>query len=267
MILALTIVMLHGARLTASNPQVCSAADFAGRGRFEAHMRAQRPGDSVYVPRPFPKDNAAILEDFGQQVQILLNGSTHPLIESGQRALRRAIDGGALHVGIVRESNWRNFRCKNYRGGETVYLLRLYDTTTATELARATMEESGLINGVIYPTDRRAPIWSKTLPTLPEGERLLTAAVGPVQNVEYATSYGSADCDEFMPCVVGRLAGGDGYALLSYSGIYTFDAGSRHVDRRLSARNQSLPSMMPNERLTSVGSTYDVVVKKVADRP
>jgi hypothetical protein len=31
-------------------------------------------------------------------------------------------------------------------------------TTTATELARATVEDSGLINGVIYPTDRRAPV-------------------------------------------------------------------------------------------------------------
>lgn len=85
-------------------------------------------------------------------------------------------------------------------------------------------------------------------------------------NVQYATSYGTIDCDELMPCVVGKLAGRDGYAFLSRSGIYEFDAASRRVDRRFSARYQALPALKPNERVTSVGATYDVVVTKVAVR-
>jgi len=129
------------------------------------------------------------------------------------------------------------------------------------------MEESGLVNGVAYPMDRRNPFWSKPLPTLPEAETLLTAAVGPVLDVQYAMTYGTIDCDELMPCVVGRLAGRDGYAFLSRSGIYLFDASSRRVDRRFSARYQALPPLKPNERMTSLGGTNDVVVTKVANRP
>jgi hypothetical protein len=260
-------VAFQSVRLLASNPEVCGADDLAGRGQFEAHMRTQQPGDPVYTPKPFPKNNAEIVEDFLQQVQVFLNGTKPPLIEGGRRALAQAISQRTLHVGIVRESNWRNFRCTQYRTGETIYLLRLYDTMTATEVARVAMEESGLINGVMYPTDRANPFWSKPLPTLPEGETLLRAAVGPVVDVQYAASYGSVDCDELMPCVVGKLAGREGYALLSRSGIYEFDAASRRVDRRYSARHQNLPARKPNERITSVGGTYDVVVTKVAERP
>ncbi len=263
----LVTVACQSARLFASNPEVCNADDFAGRGRFEAHMRTQHPGEPVYTPKPFPKNDAAIIEDFLQQVQVFLSGTKPPLIEGGRRALAQAIDQGTLHIGIVRESNWRNFRCMHYRSGETIYLLRLYDTTTATEVARVSMEESGLINGVMYPTDRSNPFWSKPLPTLPEGETLLTAAVGTVLDVQYATSYGTIDCDELMPCVVGKLVGRDGYAFLSRSGIYEFNTASRRVDRRFSARYQKLPALKPNERVTSVGATYDVVVTKVADRP
>ena len=258
---------LQSVRLLASNPESCSVDDFAGRGRFEAHMRTQRPGDPVYTPKPFPKNDAAVIEDFLQQVQVFLNRPRPSLIEGGRRALAQAIDQGALHIGIVRISNWKNFRCWNYRSGETIYLLRLYDTTTATEVARATMEESGLIDGVMCPTDRSNPVWSKPLPTLPQGETLLTAAVGPVVDVQYAASYGTIQCDEWMPCVVGKLAGRDGYAFLSRSGIYEFDAENRRVDRSFSARFQFRPALKPNERVTSLGATYDVVVTKVADRP
>jgi hypothetical protein len=272
---------LQSVRVVASNPETCSAEDFTGRGKFEAHMRTERPGDPLYAPKPFPKNNAAVIEDFLQQVQVLLRGPKPPiieggrralaqaieLIERGRRALAQAIDQGTLHIGIVRVSNWKNFRCMNYRSGETIYLLRLYDTTTATEVARATMEESGLIDGVMYPTDRSNPVWSRPLPTLPQAETILTAAVGPVLDLQYAASYGTIQCDEWMPCVVGKLAGRDGYAFLSRSGIYEFEAESRHVDRRFSARNQVLPALKPNERVTSLGATYDVVVTKVADRP
>lgn len=263
----LVIGAFQSVRLFASSPEVCSADDLAARGRFEAHMRSQHTGEPVYTPKSFPKDNAAVVEDFQQQVQVFLNGAIDPVTEDGRQALRQAIDHGALHIGIVRASNWRNFRCTNYRSGETAYLLRLYDTTTATEVARVSMEESGLVNGVAYPMDRRNPFWSKPLPTLPEAETLLTAAVGPVLDVQYAMTYGTIDCDELMPCVVGRLAGRDGYAFLSRSGIYLFDAGSRRVDRRFSARYQALPPLKPNERMTSLGGTNDVVVTKVANRP
>ena len=267
-ILALAAVAaLQSVALFASNPEKCSVDDLAGRGRFEAHMRTQRPGDPVYAPKPFPKNDAAVIEDFLQQVQVFLNGPKPPLLEGGRRALAQAIDQGTLHIGIVRISNWRNFRCKDYRSGETIYLLRLYDTTTATEVARVTMEDSGLIGGLMCPTDHSNLIWSKPLPTLSQGAILLTAAAGPVMDLQYAATYGTIQCDEWMPCVVGKLAARDGYAFLTRSGIYEFEAGSRRVDRGFSARFQTRPALKPNERMMSLGGAYDVVVTKLADRP
>jgi hypothetical protein len=261
------VTALQSVRLFASNPETCSADDLAGREQFEAHMRAQRPGDPEYAPKPFPKNDAAVVEDFRQQVQFFLKGPKPPLIEGGRRALAQAIDQGTLHIGIVRISNWKSFRCWNYRSGETIYLLRLYDTTTATEVARATMEESGLIGGVMCPTDRSNLVWSKPLPTLAQGEAILTAAVGPVVDVQYAAGYGTIQCDEWMPCVVGKLAGRDGYAFLTRSGIYQFEADSRRVDRSFKARVEYRPALKPNERMMSLGAAHDVVVTKIADRP
>jgi len=267
----LVVTVLVSTSLYAWNPTTCSADEFANRGRFEAQMRAARPGDPIYVAKPFPRTDAEVIEDFNQQVQILLSSGTHPLIEGGQSALRRAIEKGTLHIGIVHESNWRNFRCLMYRSGEAVYLLRLFDTSTSTEIGRATIEESGLLNGIIYPLDRRAPIWARALPTLAEGERVLNLTVGKVVDIQYATSYGTVGCDDFMPCIAGRTTGG-GYAFMSYNGVYTFNAGSRRIDQRPTVRDKTelertLQSLGRNEGLTTIGSDYDVIATKVADRP
>jgi hypothetical protein len=276
----LALAALLANQAFAWNPEVCNGNDFAGRARFEAFMRAAKPGDPVYVPKPFPHNNNEVIEDFFQQAQDKVNRPSAPFLEPGQRALRRAMEQGTLHIGIVREANWRNYRCALYRSGETVYLLRLYDTATGTEIARAAIEESGLMNAIMYPLDRTTPIWSKPLLTLPEAEQLLNSAVGKVVDVQYATSHGTIGCDEWLPCVAGRLVGHDGYAIVSYNGIYTFDVGSRRIDQSASSAKDKasvgssmrsfekvLHSLGPHEGLTTVGSNYDVIATKVADRP
>jgi hypothetical protein len=254
------------------NPEVCSPSALDNRGQLEVQMRKARAGDPMYVPKPFPKTNADVTEDFLQQVGPMVNGPTYPLIETGQRALRHAIEQGSLHIGIVRESNWRNFRCAMHRSGESVYLLRLFDTDAGGEIGRATLEESGLMNGVIYPLDRTAAIWARSLPTLPEGEKILNSVFGKVVDVQYATSYGTVGCDEFLPCVAGRLTGSDGYAFVSYNGIYTFNTSNRRIDERPSVKDKTeldrtISSLAHNEGLTTVGGTYDVIATRVADRP
>jgi hypothetical protein len=262
------------------NPEVCSANELAGRGQFQAYMRAAKPGDPMYVPNPFPRNDREVLDDFLLQAKDKVRRRSAPFLEQGQRALKRAIDNDTLHIGVVRETNWRNYRCVSYRSGEIVYLLRLYDTETATEIARATLEESGLMNGIMYPLDRTAPIWSTPLLTLPQAEQLLNAAVGKVTDLQYAMSHGTIGCDEWLPCVAGRIAGRDGYAIVSYNGIYTIDAGSRRIDQSaLSAKdkaavassarafNSLLNSLGPHEGLTTLGSNYDVIATKVAERP
>jgi hypothetical protein len=276
----LAIAALLAKQGFAWNPVTCNGNDLTGRARFEAFMRAAKPTDAVYIPKPFPRNNDEVIENFLHQAQAKVNRSSAPFLEPGQRALRQAMEKGTLHIGVVREANWRNYRCSSYRSGETVYLLRLYDTASGTEIARSTIEESGLMNAIMYPLDRAAPVWSKPLLTLPEAERLLSSAVGKVVDVQYATSYGTIGCDEWLPCVTSRLVGHDGYAIISYNGIYTFDAGSRRIDQSAgSAKDKAaversvrsfekvLHSLGPHEGLTTVGSNYDVIATKVADRP
>lgn len=271
--LMIAILALFGSQLYAWNPVNCSADDLASRSKLASHMRTSKPDDPVYAPKPFPKNDTEIIEDFYQQVQILLNGSTHPLIEGGKKALRRAIDQAVLHIGIVRESNWQGNRCLRPRAGETLYLLRLYDTTTATEVARATLDESGLINELAYPTDRKNPIWAKPLPLLDEGTKILSAAVGArVLEIQYATSFGTINCDSLAPCIVGKISGRDGYAILSLDGIYTFNTASRRVDRggtpdSLDAFRGELKGLAPHEGMMTIGGKSDVVVTKIAERP
>ncbi|HEV2722598.1 MAG TPA: hypothetical protein VG323_21425 [Thermoanaerobaculia bacterium] len=274
------ISALLASQAFAWSPEVCNAGDLSGRARFEAVMRTMKPGDPAYVVKPFPRNNAEVIADFTQQAQDKLNKPVAPFLRAGQNALQQAMEQGALHIAVVREANWRNHRCVQYRSGETVFLLRLYDTAKGVEVARATIEESGLMNGIMYPLDRTAPVWSKPLMTLAEGEGLLNATFGKVVDVQYAMSDGTIGCDEWLPCVSGRIAGRDGgYAVVSFKGIYTFDTESRRVDQRpstvkdkasLQASMQSfeklLRSLGPREGLTTVGGTYDVIATKVADR-
>lgn len=280
-LMTVALAALVGNQALGWNPEVCNGNDFAGRARFEALMRAAKPGDPVYVPKPFPHNNDDVIQDFYHQAQDQVSMPSATFLEPGQSVLRRAMDRGTLHIGIVREANWRNYRCALYRSGETVYLLRLYDTQTGGEIARATIEESGLMNGIMYPLDRTAPIWSRPLLTLPAAEQLLNSAVGKVVDVQYTMSHGTIGCDEWLPCVAGRLVGHEGYAIVSYNGIYTFDVASRRIDQSAASTTNDkksieaaarsfenvLHSLGPHEGLTTVGRNYHVIVTKVGDRP
>ena len=156
-----------------------------------------------------------------------------------------------------------------------LHLLRIIDTSAGREIARATVEDSGMLDGVAYPLDRTRPVWSRPIPTLPEADQILGTAVGKVVDLQYVVSYGSIGCDELMPCVAGRMVGNDGYAILSLRGIYVVDAASRRLDRRPTAGPRApiqevlkkLGLGGPNEAVTSLGGAFDVVARKVAERP
>lgn len=278
----LTITFIIAALLAAEaygwTPEPCSAAQLAGRARFEAHMRTAQPGDAVYVPKPFPKTDAELITDFLYQAKVAADAPEDQMTASGQHALAAAMRNGTLHIGIVREANWRNHRCARYRSGETVYLLRIYDVTSAVEIARATIEASGLLNAIMYPLDRTVPIWSTPFLTLPEGERVLRAHVGSVTDVQFATTYGTVGCDEWMPCVTGRVVGSGGYALVSHTGVYVLNDRSRKIDQTVTSSDRAsieqaahafetmVRTLPRNEALTTTGGTAFVVAAKIADR-
>ena len=258
----------------ASNPVLCSAAALSARGHFESQLRTAQPGSPLYIPKPFPINSSEIREDLIPQVEVFLKNRV-PYISTGQQQVREAIDLLTLHIGVVKEANWHTARCSQSRSREWIYLLRLIDTARGIEIARAIMEENGLLNAIAYPVDRTNPVWSRPIPTLSEAESALNRAVGKVVDIQYISSYGSLGCPDLMPCVAGRIAGGDGYAVLAQRGIYTFDAASRRIDRRpngtsreeiLAGLNRVHP-LAPNEATTSDGGLVDIVATKVAERP
>lgn len=258
----------------ASNPVLCNAAALSAREHFESQLRTAQPGSTLYIPKPFPINSSEIQEDLVPQVEVFLKNRV-PYIASGQQQVREAIDLRTLQIGVVREANWHTARCSQSRSREWIYLLRLFDTARGIEIARAIMEENGLLNAIAYPQDRTNPIWSRPISTLPEAESALNRAVGRVFDLQYISSYGSLGCPDLMPCVAGRIAGRDGYAVLAPRGIYTFDAASRRIDRRPSGTSRAeilaglnrVHPMAPNEATTSDGGDVDIVATKVAERP
>jgi len=202
LIAILILLTLTGAPATPWTLASCGADNETSWQAFEKAVREAKPGSPIYVPKPFPRDEAEIVEDFVYQLTSILPSSAHDSTTSDEDQVLDSIRSGEARFEILKVTNWTPLRCAEKRKREYYYLLRIYDPETKVEIARAAMNYDGLFEKMQFSNTR-----TESLPLRPMAE--LQAAARDVSTLhavtlgdaQYITTWGTLRCDLLDPCV------------------------------------------------------------------
>jgi len=76
LLFAATAAFLTTTSAQAWNLAPCSSTEVAKRGRYVEQLRAAKSNAAAYVPKPFPRSNAHIVENFFYQFRYLRDALT-----------------------------------------------------------------------------------------------------------------------------------------------------------------------------------------------
>ena len=219
--------------------------------RFEAEVRAQRPGSTVYAPHVFPRRAPEILEDLRYAIDEVMVGDT-PLaaLSPEHRSLVTGLRQGVLRTEIVRVENWSSSRCSSRRPKPFYHLIRLFDGTE--EIARCALHDTGLLAQCGFRTnDAGATVDWTPAEDVAETLRVRLGVDVPVHRVQYVTTDGLPFCSVVSPCIALR-SGDRTYLLAQGELLYELDLARAvsvtvHRQRALDALQKGLPRLGDHE--------------------
>lgn len=214
-------------------PVECKARNEALRSKFARELHEAKRDSHLYVPKPFPRTDAEVVEDFKYGYAQMFKGMEPAQIPQEDWSLYTGIQKNSLAFKIVRVENWAPDRC----GGQQrdfYYLLRISDAASGQEIARATVNQSGLLGGWGAPPDPAAfegtPFRSSISPGLREALARVQARFGiKGTRAQYVTTWGTPQCALPVPCVAFQ-AGGKSYLFLD-DNLVEFTPQSRGYTR------------------------------------
>lgn len=249
----------------------CSASEIAKRESYSANLRGAKSNAAAFVPRPFPQANSHIVEDFFYQFRYLRSVQSEKNITPQDKNLLGLIDANQLGVQVIRIANWRGSRCLGARDGDQKFLLRLSDKRTGGEIARAWLEDSGLLGVMAYRDPNVDPAWwNIPIPALDATAARVGAIVGhKLVDPQYVTTFGQFQCDPLLPCVAMRSAAtGTTYVTNDQGEVVAVATTAKRYSRSrnlakvedISAVTRQLP---PNHKLMSLGGDAYVAAEKI----
>lgn len=176
---------------------------------YVQRVRRAEPGESLYVPHPFPKSREEIFEDFEHTVLHRLFSSSRDLSDR-EASFRSSLMAGEISYELHRVENWSPGRCTDNRPILAYHLLRLRDRQ-GSEIARAALHLSGVFSqfAFVEPRVHAVPELSGIGETIEEHHGLDLRIDRP----QYVKISGlPQECSPVMPCVAFR-SGGDVYLL------------------------------------------------------
>lgn len=271
LLFAATAALLTTTSAQAWNLAQCSSTELARRARYVEQLRGAESNAAAYVPKPFPQSNAHIVEDFFYQFRYLRSVQKPEQITPADKALLSLMNSSQLGVEVIRIENWRGSRCLGARDGDQKFLLRLSDKTTSGEIARAWLEDSGLLGVMAYRDPKVDPAWwSIPIPSLGETTNKVAAIVGhKLVDAQYVTTYGRFQCDPLLPCVAMRSPStGTTYLANDLGEIVAVTTNAKRFSRGrdlakvedISGASRQLP---PNQKLMSLGGDAYVAVETI----
>ena len=268
---AATAAILTTTSAYAWNVAPCSATEIAKRGEYAAKLRGAKRHAAAYVPKPFPQSNAHLVEDFVYQFRFLRSVQKPEQISPQDKLMLSLMDMNQLAVQVIRIANWRGTRCLGPRDGDDKFLLRLSDKRNGAEIARAWLEDSGLLGVIAYRDPKVDPAWwNIPIPNLHETANRVGSIVGhKLVDAQYVTTFGQFQCDPLLPCVAMRspstgtiyVASDQGEIVAVHPTAKRFSR-SRNLEKveDISAVSRKLP---PNHKLMSLGGDAYVAVEKI----
>lgn len=251
----------------------CTETDNAKKARFGENLRRAAPGAQTYVPKPFPQNENAVREDFIYQYNYLRSHQTPSSMTDSQKKVLGLIKSGGLDIAVARVENWRGSRCLAPRENDAMYLLRLYDRASRMEVARAWLEENGMLGATAYREPGVDPgWWNVSVASRADALTKTEKKVGlHLTDAQYVTTYGTIECDVLLPCVAMRAAAtGATYVVDDRARIFEVPPAAKRYSRAKDLKfveniEKVKRTLAPGQGLISLGGDDYVVARRVAE--
>jgi hypothetical protein len=229
----------------------------------EQSFRAAKPGDPLYLPRPFPKATEEVLEDYRYDFQRLLKDTPSASLPNGAAAVLEGMRKGTLRYDVLRIVNWSPTRCLKERRLDAYHLIRVFDGRSGVEITRSVLDESGRLTVITSTLEGGRNLRS------PADELRSAASRFKVQgqDPQYVTTFGTLRCANITPCLAFR-SGGRIY-LDAYDGnLFEIDLKGRRLEmgKDIGTPEMNEPilkALGPGGRLVSLGGKVFVTARKV----
>ncbi|HEV8241681.1 MAG TPA: hypothetical protein VGS57_20120 [Thermoanaerobaculia bacterium] len=177
------------------------------------HLRQKilqaKPGSDVFVPKPFPRTNEEVVADFEQQIRATFSPEPGHQAPPAIANLFTRLEAKTIRFEIVPVTEWRPERCGQVRGQhDRLFLIRLYDSTTAKELSRASLGETGLLGVVSTPGPNSKLAIDHDIEPLDAAQRVAQQVGLAAKDLQYvAVASPSILCEQTTPCIAFRASG------------------------------------------------------------
>jgi len=253
------------------NLSQCSETGLARHANYSNVLRRAKPTDRMYVPKPFPQNDAQIIEDFNFQFRYLRSVQAPEQMRPQEKQLLALLNGGRLDTKVIPVENWTGRRCLGARDGDRMYLLRFYDGRTHSEVARATLQDSGLMDATAYREPGVDPAWwTIAIPAPDDAAKTVGALVGQhLIDAQYVTTYGTFECNALLPCVSMRSPSTNTTYIADQSGhVVALPMNAKRFSRahdlaQVEDIERVKKTLAPGQRLMSLGGDVYAVVEKV----
>jgi hypothetical protein len=201
----------------------CGADHKEEWGRFQRELRSAKPGSPVYVPHPFPRKEAQVVENFVYQHTEVWRDTEAEHLPPLEKRLFSAIAEGNVRFEILRVENWTPHRCSPRGRRSFFYLVRVYETVSGLEITRASLHDDGLLFMLQHrPLEPELSQFPLTFPDLKKGLQRGESVLGPnLSEPQYVATIGALRCDPLAPCIAFRHA--EGIVLLHRRGLYRLE--------------------------------------------
>lgn len=257
-------------------PADCKVRHEAKWDAFAELMRKANPGSKIYAPKPFPKNETEVVEDFKYGYRQMMKGMTNVEIPQEERPLYSGLEKNTLSYRIIRVENWEPDRCRPDRQRDFYYVIFIQDNNrSGNEIGRAFLNQNGLLSGwVLAPPGAEAAEPQAVLfraGAAPRFEDVLTQIHSRFgiagSRPQFVTTWGSPRCPLPSPCVALRADGrsylyrmGELVELTSGSRVYTGAEMEATRTRRFEITSSINPA---KEWLVSIADDRWVVAPRI----
>ena len=209
---------------------------FQNATSFEKAIAEAAPGSTLFVPRPFPTSDEAIVEDLRWWYERTWADTSERDLPDNERLLHKVLSSRQERYEIHRVANWTPQRCNEIRRRDYFFLVRVFDAS-GLEIARFPINRYGLVTGYSAVAEDMDPEhlarWRASMPSLQEVQTRLNRDAGAVgTDPQYVWALGPrAQCRREVPCIALRSS----EAVFLYSPqaggtLLRFSSQSRRVD-------------------------------------
>jgi hypothetical protein len=208
--LSWSLLFMAAPAAVAWTPSECGPEIMRGWAEHAQRIRNAPEDSPLYVPRPFPKQDADVLEDLRYGYLRMWGDNDFSDDPPEARLVYDGLRNGDLKFVVERVENWSLGRCVPTRQERFDYLVRIFLADGATEVARATVEEDGLVGSWEYrPEDQETrELWASILRSPADTRSALAKELGiRASDGQLVQTSGTQRCQALEPCVAFRGAG------------------------------------------------------------